>query len=446
MYPFGTALSLSLVALGASAPGPTVSSPPESPVAFVDVSVITMLDSLVHVHQTVIVDRGVITLVGSAASVTIPGGATVVPGAGRFLIPGLVDAHVHIMEPGDLPQFLAYGVTTVRNLTGSPRVLEWKAAVAQGTLVGPRIVTSGPIFAGPEVPWRNKVVFTDPAAARAEVRRQHEAGYDLIKIYDGVPAEVYAAVTDEARRLGMRVTGHIPREVHLAGVLRAGQDLEHTDKLLFDVWGHAFDSTRIDSVARLIRAAGVYLDPTIASMEQMARIQSGGFDSLLARADARRVGPATLGFWCEVSATLRGTRAPAPGVRFDPWTDFQLRIIVGLRKAGVPLLAGTDYPNATLAPGSGLHEELRALTDAGLTPFESLAAATITAGRALGDSSSGVIRGGARADLVLLRENPLSDLRALETIDGVMGGGAWLPRAELDRIAPERTAAPACAP
>ncbi len=187
-----------------------------------------------------------IAAVGDRRKVKPPAGARVIDGRGKFLIPGLIDVHVHLMEEGDLHRFLAYGVTTVRNLTGSPQVLEWRRAVEAGKRAGPRIVTSGPLFAGPAIPWREKVVPAEPAAARAEVRRQKDAGYDLIKIYDGLAPDVYAAIVDEAAKLGMPVTGHIPEQVHLARVLAARQSLEHTDKLVFDVWGHSFDTTRID--------------------------------------------------------------------------------------------------------------------------------------------------------------------------------------------------------
>ena len=414
-------------------------------VAFVDVAVIPMTDAGVRPHQTVVIQDGVIAAVGEVSSVTPPAGAVVIDGRGRFLMPGLVDAHVHLMEEADLQQFLFYGVTTVRNLLGSPETLAWKRAIAARTLVGPRIVTSGPAFAGAEVPWRNKVVPTDADAARAEVRRQHDAGYDLIKIYDGISPSLYAAIASEAARLGMRMTGHIPADVHLAGVLAAKQDLEHTDKLVFDVWGHALDAARIDSIASMVRSAGVFVTPTIASMQQLARIGSGDFDALVARPEARRVGAETLAHWCGVSSRLRGNRRPGPGVRYNPWTDFQMDVVAGLQRAGVPLLAGTDYPNATLAAGSALLEEIRALADAGLTPFEALAAATTTAAKAIGDSSSGVISRGARADMVLLNANPLVDLQALEVNEGVMVAGRWFSRSELDRLAPARPSAPACA-
>ena len=424
--------------------GLAVVAPPAASTAFVDVTIISMTDSFAREHQTVVVQGETIAAVGDRTAIRVPAGAKVVDGGGRFLLPGLTDAHVHLMEEADLDQFLVWGVTTVRNLTGSPEVLAWRQAVAAGRRPGPRIVTSGPLMAGPNIPWREKVVPADAASARAEVRRQRDAGYDLIKVYDGLSPQVYAAIADEAARVGLPVTGHIPEQVHLATVLRARQNLEHTDKLVFDVWGHTFDQARIDSVATAIRRAGVFVTPTIASMEQLARIGGGGFDSLLARFEASRAGVKTVGFWCAVSSRMRGHRPAPKNGGFDPWTEFQLRVIAGERRAGVPLVAGSDYPNAVLAAGSGLIEELRALTDAGLSPLEALRAATITAARAVGDSASGYIAPGGRADLVLLSANPLAARRAVNRTDGVRAAGRWFTAAALARRAPTRTTAAGC--
>lgn len=417
---------------------------PAVPVAIVDVTVIPIITAGTLPHQTVVVRDGRVVAVGPVRSIRPPATARVIDGRGKYLVPGLVDAHVHLEEDGDLPQFVAAGVTTVRDLMGSPETLAWRKSTADGTVIGPRIIAAGPLFAGPQVPWRNKFTTESPDSARAEVRRQHAAGYDLVKIYDGLTAPVYAAVMDEARTLGITTTGHIPASVHLSGVLAAKQNLEHTDKIAFDVFRGTPDTTRIDSVARAIAAAGVFVTPTLASMQQLARVGSGGFDSLLARPEARRAGPVTLDVWCKYTSRLRGNRAMSPGTRYNRGTDFQMQIVDAERRAGVPLLAGTDYPNAMLAPGSSLLEELVALREAGLSNAEALRAATWMAGRAIGDTTSGIIAPGARADLVLVGASPLEDLRALAHIDGVVLNGRWLSRAELDSVAPARRDAPSC--
>ena len=430
-----------LAALRLPAP-PTV--PPPTSFAVTDVSVISATGASTSPRRTVIVANGRITDVVDASTWRPPSGMTTVDGRGLFMVPGLVDAHVHLMSDADLGQFLAAGVTTVRVLMGSPHVLELRDAVSRGVLMGPRIVTSGPIFAGSSIPWRDKVAPPTADSARALVRAQKAAGYDLIKIYDGLRADVYAAVMDETSRLGMRATGHIPADVHLAGVLAAGQDLEHTDKVLFDVWGHAFDASRIDSVARAIAAAKVAVTPTIASMQTMARVNSGGFDSLLSRPATGRVSKETLEYWCGVIQRMKGNRPPAAGSRYNPWTDFQMKIVAAERNAGILLLAGSDTPNGLLAAGTGLVDELIALRESGLDNAEVLAAATRNPARVMGDTSAGVIRAGAPADFVLVGGNPLEDLAALRDVRGVSASGRWFSRAALDSLAPLRQSPPRC--
>ena len=434
----------SLYALAGDVPSRDAQYQADAPLAIVDVTVIPVVTAGMLPRQTVLIRDGRIIAVGPRASVRLPGNARVIDGRGKFLVPGLVDAHVHLEEVADLPQFVAAGVTTVRDLMGSPETLAWRKNTADGTVVGPRVIAAGPLFAGPQVPWRKKFVTEDPDSARAEVRRQHAAGYDLVKIYDGLTAPVYAAVMDEVHALGLTATGHIPAAVHLSGVLAAKQNLEHTDKIAFDVFNGTPDTTRIDSVARAIAAAGVFVTPTIASMQQLARVGSGAFDSLLARPEARRAGPVTLDVWCTYTVRLRGTRTVPVGTRYNRGTDFQMRIVDAERRAGVAILAGTDYPNAMLAPGGSLIEEMIALRESGLSSADALRAATLTAGRAIGDSTSGLIRAGARADLVLVGGNPLDDLHALSRVDAVVLNGRWLSRAALDSIAPLPAAAPSC--
>jgi imidazolonepropionase-like amidohydrolase len=432
-----------LIVLGL--PAKTAIAPPGS-FAVTDVSVVSVDGGAASPRRTVIVSGDRITGVVDATTWRAPSGMMTVDGRGLFIVPGLVDAHVHLMSDADLGQFLAAGVTTVRVLMGSPHVLELRDAVNRGALVGPRIVTSGPVFAGPAVPWRDKVVPATPDSARMLVRAQKAAGYDLIKIYDGLRADVYAAVMDEASKLGVRATGHIPGAVHLAGVLAAHQDLEHTDKILFDAWGHAFDVSRIDSVARAIAGAKVAVTPTIASMQTMARINSGGFDSLLARPATQRVSAETLEYWCGVVQRMKGDRPVAAGVRYNPWTDFQMKIIAAERNAGTLILAGSDTPNGLLAAGTSLVDEIIALRESGLDNVEALAAATRNPARVMGDTSAGVIRVGAPADFVLVGGNPLVDLAGLRDVRGVSAAGRWLPRASLDSMAPPRVSGARCAP
>lgn len=396
-------------------------------------------------HQTVLVLNGTIARVGSAADVPLPVGATVVEGRGRFLIPGLTDSHVHLWDDGaELPLYLAAGVTTIHVLMGWPEQLAWRSRVQAGQMVGPRLLLSGPLLGGPEVSWKQKVTPSTAAEGAAAAGEQIRAGYDFIKIYDGLPSEAYGGAVGAARAAGIPVRGHIPESVGLAGVLRAGQTIEHVEKIVYATWPapHVFDTLRIPLIADSIRRAGVWVTPTLAVHEMFARIASGRFDSLMARPEVTLAPGGLLNFWRTVSAQMRGTRIPPSGTQFNSFVDYQIALARGLHRAGVPFLAGTDLPNGVMVPGFALSDELETLVrDVGLTPFEALQTATINPAILARDSThSGTIVAGKRADLLLLDADPLADIGAVRRVSGVVAAGWYYAPATLTAmVRPKRS-------
>jgi predicted amidohydrolase YtcJ len=132
-----------LYALSGDLPSRDAQHQADAPLAIVDVTVIPVVTAGTLPRQTVLIRDGRIIAVGPRASVRLPGNARVIDGRGKFLVPGLVDAHVHLEEVADLPQFVAAGVTTVRDLMGSPETLAWRRNTADGTVVGPRVIAAG---------------------------------------------------------------------------------------------------------------------------------------------------------------------------------------------------------------------------------------------------------------------------------------------------------------
>ena len=390
-------------------------------------------------QQTVVIADGRIVALGPSGSVRTPRGARTVDGRGKFLLPALADMHVHLTTADELPMYVGYGVLTVRDLNGSPETLAWRAATASGALVGPRIFASGPMLAGPEIPWRNKITPTSATQADSIVRAQKAAGYDQIKIYDGISKEAFDAAMAAAKQLGMPVSGHIPATVGFDGVLAAGLNLEHLDKTVFAVTRHQLDTLLIPSIVARIKAAGVWVTPTLESMVQLSKIATGQFDSLMTRPEAVASPKALREFWSSISARLRGNRSLPPNARCNPWCEYQLRLAGALAKAGVPLLAGTDLPNAVLVPGYSLHRELETLVDAGATPFQALVAATIAPARFFGQESEwGSVAVGRHANLLLLERNPIVDIGATARPFAVVLGGRLIGERELARLRREQ--------
>src|SRR5436190_874704 len=208
-------------------------------VAFVDVAVIPMDRERVDLHQTVLVDADRIVAVGTATTTVVPPDATVIDGRGRFLLPGLADGHVHVnmgmpWAPtrdnfGEAPLYLAHGVTTVLNLSGSSAQLEWRRRIADGLLLGPTLYTSGPFI--------NEPRFRSADEVRAEVTRQAAAGYDIVKFHElidttaGLSLDAYDALNDSARAVEIPLIGHAPKNLGLAALLKNRQSLAHAGNL-----------------------------------------------------------------------------------------------------------------------------------------------------------------------------------------------------------------------
>jgi imidazolonepropionase-like amidohydrolase len=354
-------------------------------------------------------------------------GAQIVEGAGRFLLPGLVDAHVHVSER-DLVLFLANGVTSIRELNGSATHLALRARVAAGELLGPRLKVASPLLAGERQRWRHELL-ADPAEAYERALALAAEGYDALKAYDGLSVEVHAALAAAAEESGLPLVGHVPQAVGLARALAAGQGLEHADKLVAATMGHALDRAALPGIAAEIAAAEVTVTPTLASLEILSRAGSAEFN---ARFDAPELAYAErelLPWW----ESLRGP-ADAPARAPGEYFELLAELVQALHAAGVPLLVGTDTPNPLLVPGFSIHLELEALVAAGLPRAAVLRAATLGAAELLGFPEQGRIAPGQVADLVLVDADPLASFAPLRDPAGVCVNGRWLARAELQAL------------
>ena len=419
-------------------------SPPVT--AFVGAEVVRSDRAGVLSNQTVIVRGDRIAWVGPAAEAKLDAAMTRIDARGKFLLPGFADMHVHLRRREDLVTYVASGITTIRNMWGSPRDLAWWDSVAAGTLFGPRIVTTGPIIDGDPPSQEGMTVITDTARARAEVEREAAQGYDEVKVYNSVPPEVYRIIIEVAKAKGMPVVGHVPLGVGLHGAMAAGQrSIEHLRGWIAELvpadapvqpgaslrsrsvaWNW-IDTTRIAALALATARAGTWNDPTmIVSTEMLAPPEQ--WDSLDARPMYRYLG-----------AGAAMDRAKLPFLRDFTTEDYrqslrglgmQRRVVLALHRARARLLAGTDSP----LQGFGLALELAEFREAGLLPWDIVMIATKNAGEYLGESGkTGVVAAGARADLQLLGANPVADLSAFDARVGVMVRGQWYPKEELQR-------------
>ena len=415
--------------------------------AFVNVNVIPMDHERVIEQQTVIVSDGIIGTIGHVDEVPVPEGARVIDGTDRFLIPGLAEMHAHVPPAGsddlerDFALFVANGVTTVRGMLGHPSHLALRKALLEGDVPGPRLITSGPSLNGRSV--------SGAADGRRQVREQHAAGYDFIKIHPGLDDEEFAAIAAAANELGMPFAGHVPVAVGLDNALSSGMaSIDHLDGYMaalmppnYDVsggYGGFFDvllagevdDTGLPALAAATAAAGTWTVPTETLVEQL--IDEVPASELRSRIEMRYVPASTLDRWVQAKERQQQERGFSNEIAAEA-IRIRRTLIRELHDAGAGILLGSDAPQVFNVPGFSLHRELELMVAAGLTPFEALRTGTVNVARFLG-LRTGVVETGREADLVLLDSNPLVDISRTRRVHGVMVRGDWYPAAAIEAL------------
>lgn len=407
--------------------------------------------------QTVLIQGDCIALMGAQDEVEVPPGAQVIPGEGFYLMPGLADAHVHYF---DAPIFgrlmVANGVLLVRDM-GMPtgHILGLRDQLNRGEIFGPEMVASGAILDGdpPLIPLISMGVKT-PDDGRAAVRQQADAGVDMIKVYSSLKKETFLAIADEAQKMNLKVVGHVPEEIYIEDAAAAGLcSSEHffgcgkvIAKLLGEPLrlayagmgadaGHFLRLGEVNSDDLLLayqrlRANGFTICPTVVVFKvgtQMEAIKAGNLPG------SEYLSPAVLSIW----RSLWSAQSDLPDFIWKNWAQ----MVVGLHRAGVPLMVGTDLMVPGILPGFAVHEEMAIWQEAGIPPAEVLRSATTVPAHFMGlGERCGTVADGKQASLLVLRGNPLEDVRFAQQIEGVFLRGQYLGRSDLDRLLDEAKA------
>lgn len=446
----GALLILPLLLLARAKPDRT-----QAPIAFTHVTVIDVTGGASRRDLTVVIAGDRISAIGDTAHTSLPPDAKVVDASGKFLIPGLWDMHVHWYARDTFTLFTANGVTSVRQMFGGPDLLRWRDEFGKGSLVGPRVVVASPIIDGPEPVWPNSISVRNEEEGRKAVRRVKQWGADFVKVYSLLPRDAYFGIADEAKLQGMTFVGHVPNSVSAAEASDAGQkSIEHLTGILmacsYEERQLRDEVVKARSPAARARAQAAALDtyaekkaadlfarfvknqtwqcPTLTVLRGHAYLEEQDF-----RRDGRLkyVPRQVEQRWRRLIADRQGGDKQRAKRVFQK----ELKIVGAMRKAGVPILAGTDTGNPFCFPGFSLHEELALLVSAGLTPVEALRSATLSPAEFLGwDKTLGTIERGKIADLVLLDANPLEDIRNTQKINAVISSGRLFDRKALDQM------------
>ena len=415
-------------------------------VAFTHVNVVPMDRERVLRDWTVVTRDGNIFAAGPSRDVGVPPGAVTVDGTGKYLIPTLAEMHAHI-PPGDnvpdsaiertLFMYAANGVGTIRGMLGHPRPLGYRARAARGDIFSPTIYTSGPSLNGNSTPT--------PEAAVTLVTEEKKAGYDFLKIHPGLSMATFDAMAETAGRLGMRFAGHVPAGVGLQRALDAKYlTIDHLDGYVEALAGaragdppsewfglnlvDRVDEQRIPDLVRATKKAGTSMVATEILLENTAGDDSA--ETLAARPEMKYATPEQVKTWSANKARFLET----PAARRQRFIAIRRKLIKSLFDGGVPFLLGSDAPQIWNIPGFSIHRELQVMVASGLTPFEALQTGTTNVAKFFGTAErTGRIGVGRRADLVLIDGNPLEDIRNTAKISGVMLGGRWMARDEIQR-------------
>jgi imidazolonepropionase-like amidohydrolase len=443
--------------------------------------VIDATGSGVQPNMTVLISQQHIAALGSSNSVSIPRGARIVDGTGKFLIPGLADMHIHLTGAGELdgsrkfiiPLLLANGITTVRDMGGYlESLVPLRKEIREGKRLGPDIVYAGPYLDGNPPSFQPSLVVNNASDADKNVRDLIDHGVDFIKVQSMLSRDAYFAIVAACKREDIAFVGHVPDRVTAAEASDAGQ---HSIEHLTGVLRACSKNER-----RLIHEEFLKMPKKTTAAQsrnrqlnwqrEVLRTQSEKFTSALLEEFLHNH------TWqVPTLITLRNVAFPAPDIDFtrDPHSENVPRhVLDGWRKeranelkisppqftsqqfavnrelfrasielvrkmnaTGVRILAGTDSAAPFVFPGTSLHEELVLLVQAGLAPMQALQAATRSPAEFLGRlDQQGTVEQGKFADLLLLDANPLDDIHNTQKIHALILRGKLLDRNALDEI------------
>ena len=431
---------------------------PAEPLAVTNVTVIDATGAPERPETTVVLRSGRIVSVGNAPA---PRGMAIVEGRGKYLIPGLWDAHVHALWDNERPNvffplFLANGVTSVREMGGplpAAEQVRWRERVARREVLGPDLIVPGPFVDGPQPIWPGSIRVGNEAEARRAVDDLQRAGVQFVKVYSQVPRAAYFALADEARKKHIPFAGHVPPFIDVTEASKAGQrSIEHLMGVLLGTSSRGaeltsqllaganvnqlngalvdtYDAGRAAALCDLFVRNGTWQVPTLTIRHARPYLAE------LAAANDPRLrylpAPITAGWISRDDPRQPGTAAAIESRKRLYRKEVEL--VGAMNRAGVRIAAGTDTPNPFCFPGFSLHDELALLVEAGLSPLAALQAATRNPAEMTGCAAElGTIEKNKRANLVLLDANPLADIRNTQKIAAVILQGRLLTRNDLD--------------
>ncbi|MFM8875569.1 MAG: amidohydrolase family protein [Anaerolineae bacterium] len=425
--------------------------------AITDVTVVDVEKGALIPNQTVLIMNNRVDKIGLQGEMPIPSDAQVVNGHGLYLIPGLVDAHVHYFDaPITGRVLIANGVLLVRDM-GMPNeyILPLRDELNQGKILGPEMIATGYILDGdpPMIPQISMGIKT-PEEAKMAVRKQADAGVDMIKVYSILEKDVFLAILTEADACGLKVVGHVPESIYIEDAAAAGLDsAEHWfgfEKIIARLLGepvrltfsgmssqmHYFDHldevdpAMLEKVYQNLRESGLTVVPTVVTFKNFPSQHTLEAANIL---HGEYITSELFNIW-------RSQWSGQSNIPESIWQNWA-RMVAGMHRSGIPLMVGTDLMVPGIVPGFAVHDEMEIWQEAGIPAVDILRSATLIPANFMGlGDRLGSIREGKTASMILLRGNPLQDIRNAQQIEGVFLRGVYYDREALDRFLDEAKA------
>jgi imidazolonepropionase-like amidohydrolase len=408
---------------------------------------------------TVAIEGQQIVALGPSSSISAPSNTPTLDATGKFLIPGLVDSHVHLTAAGEptgsrqfiIPLLIANGITTARDMGGKVEYLkQLRTEIGANHLLGPQIFFSGPYLDGDPPSFQPSIVVKTVTEAAKAVDFLTTEGVDFIKVQSILARDAYLAIAEESKKKGIRFVGHVPDSVSAFEAAAAGQaSIEHLTGVLLAcssqenelrtaqaaappphetpqqsqarerAWQRKLLDTqspeKTDALIAAFVAHNTWQVPTLPILVRLAFMTP---DTNPANDPRMKYVPANeKKIWQSgISGQLNGPTEADFALR-EEIIRRSLAVLGKMNAAGVPIMAGTDSPAPNVFPGSSLHEDLAYLVEAGLTPMQALQSATKNPAEFLNQlNTHGTIEPNKVADLVLLDANPLTDIRNTQKI------------------------------
>lgn len=425
----------------------------ESAVIFSNINIVDVRNGEILENRFVVTDSGKITRITEEA-LRWPEEAEVIDASDQYLTPGLAEMHAHIPSPPVPDQqisdvlflFAANGVTTIRGMLGHPAHLDLREQARRQEIMSPRIYTSSTSFNGNSVKTEEEGI--------AKVQESKDAGYDFLKFHPDIAKEVHNAIIHKADEVGIPFAGHVSREIGIRHALKSEfASVDHIDGFVeglvpesagVDPYDNGFfgynftdlaDPSLIPELVRLTKDHQVWVVPTQTLLTRWFSPTPG--EEMAQEEEMIYMPASVIGQWTtSKNRIISGdTYNPEQWKRF---IDLREQLIRALNQDGHGLLLGSDAPQVFNVPGFSIHHEMKAMTDAGLTPAEVLRTGTLHVARYFDrEGETGEITEGADADLILSKGNPLKDIETLRRPEGVMIQGQWMDRAEIDSVLDE---------